>query len=518
MSDWLMRVIKAEAKHLISLAAEDQELRADLRTLAREILAATEETGVQHEPVRGESRSSAAEELREPEANATIDETTEPLRELTLGRPVASRGKPGWEPASGIVSRGGAEKDELGEIERRYRCKAEAAGCALERVLRSREGNDRSEEDPPSDPRIAEWVEKFIDCYYWTKPAEPSGQADLALLDDAGGSFEALAEGLMSARMALERNQSAKAIERVLPLVAEAQSAVRNVLKRLGVTDDPDQLEVFEWVKATAARYRIYLKRFMRADDAAEPVLWADLLSRIEATAGRGQLSRQQAADLEQISEHSKRIEAGENPEQEWQAVIRIVDELVAGGIAPSNREIRNSLLPVIEDLPDRIELPQGFRLVLREIDRYLSRRASAAGSAPSHGTTADLEKAARLLHDRSVVLIGGIRRREAQASLRRALGLSELIWIETKEHQSIDSFEPLIARADVAVVLLAIRWSSHAFGDVRHFCDRHDKPLVRLPGGYSPNQVAAQILAQCSGKLEEAGREPFSGETDRLT
>ena len=24
-----------------------------------------------------------------------------------------------------------------------------------------------------------------------------------------------------------------------------------------------------------------------------------------------------------------------------------------------------------------------------------------------------------------------------------------------------------------------------------RQFCDRHDKPLVRLPGGYSPNQVA---------------------------
>ena len=97
------------------------------------------------------------------------------------------------------------------------------------------------------------------------------------------------------------------------------------------------------------------------------------------------------------------------------------------------------------------------------------------------------------------------------QESLRRALGLSELLWIETKEHQSIDSFEPLIARADVAVVLLAIRWSSHAFGDVRQFCDRHGKALVRLPGGYSPNQVAAQIVGQCSGKLERSGREPFS-------
>ena len=75
-------------------------------------------------------------------------------------------------------------------------------------------------------------------------------------------------------------------------------------------------------------------------------------------------------------------------------------------------------------------------------------------------------------------------------------------MWIETKEHQSITAFEPAIAEPELALVLLAIRWSSHAFGDVKQYCDRHGKPLVRLPGGYSPNQVAVQILAQCSEKL----------------
>jgi hypothetical protein len=62
------------------------------------------------------------------------------------------------------------------------------------------------------------------------------------------------------------------------------------------------------------------------------------------------------------------------------------------------------------------------------------------------------------------------------------------VIWIGTREHQSIRGFEAAIARSEVAVVLLAIRWSSHAFGDVKAFCDRHAKPLVRLPGGYGPN------------------------------
>jgi len=109
----------------------------------------------------------------------------------------------------------------------------------------------------------------------------------------------------------------------------------------------------------------------------------------------------------------------------------------------------------------------------------------------------------ARLLGGKSVVLIGGSRRRGAQESLERAFALEDLVWIETKEHQAVAAFEPLIARRDVALVLLAIRWSSHSFRDVKPDCDRHDKPLVRLPGGYNPNQVAAQILSQCSGQLE---------------
>ena len=106
------------------------------------------------------------------------------------------------------------------------------------------------------------------------------------------------------------------------------------------------------------------------------------------------------------------------------------------------------------------------------------------------------------LLAGKSIVLIGGRRRRDSQEALRKAFGLTSLIWIETREHQSIESFKPIIARPEVVMVLLAIRWSSHGFGEVRHLCDRHGKPLVRLPGGYSPNQVAAQILTQSSEQL----------------
>ena len=95
------------------------------------------------------------------------------------------------------------------------------------------------------------------------------------------------------------------------------------------------------------------------------------------------------------------------------------------------------------------------------------------------------------------------------QEALKTAFGLKELFSIETREHESIDDFEPYVARPEVSLVLLAIRWTRHSYGETKEFCDKYGKPLVRLPGGYDPNQVAFQILEQCGerlGKGEQTG------------
>ncbi len=39
MAGWEMKIIEAEARRLVALAADDHDLRADLRALAQEILA-----------------------------------------------------------------------------------------------------------------------------------------------------------------------------------------------------------------------------------------------------------------------------------------------------------------------------------------------------------------------------------------------------------------------------------------------------------------------------------------------
>jgi hypothetical protein len=387
-------------------------------------------------------------------------------------------------------------------IEQRCWKKAEAARWAAECQRRLREGYHDVVEEIPSDAEVAQWAERMTNDFYWSSASKADEHPDLGLLDDLGGCFEVVASALALARGVAD--SSAK-LEHVLPLVAEAQSALRAAIRRIGASDDVDQGLVFDWLTTTAARHRIFIKRYMRADSPADPTRWADLLSRVEKLADRHDPSSRHSQHellFDRLRLRLDDLSQSGGTQTEWRAVIEAVDQMVSEGMPPSNRSIRDLLLPLINELPDAGDLPPGFRLVLREIDRFLARRSSSAEAPVSRQPTPDMQEVARSLAGKSVVLIGGSRRREAQGALERAFALHQLIWIETKEHQAVATFEPMIARRDVALVLLAIRWSSHSFADVKAICDRHDTPLVRLPGGYNPNQVAAQIIAQSSGQL----------------
>ncbi len=513
MSGWDLEMIIEETQRLVAMSAGDADLRARLRAHAQEILAKTGD----HAPVASSARamipSDSADHADVPEESESSEQAEradsvglrggldgassprEPLKELTLGRRIA----PSPHPPGGVSTPASTDEDDLARIVARCRGKAEAIRWQAESHRRLWEGVESPIEEASIDAEMLEWADKLVACFYWLDDQDASQSADLSMLDDVAGCYEAVAEAMLFLGGVASRRGS---MERVLPLAAESQSMLRRALQRLHGPDDPDQLAVYWRVRETASRSRVFLRKHMRADDLADPSGWPALVARIESLSASGEQSRQQKTRIERMRQHIEGIRDGNATEQDWQAVVDAVEEMVKDGLPPSNREVRDLLLPVVDDLPDRDDLPAGFRLVLREIDRFLATRAPAPKAAAGYVAPAEVKEAARLLEGRSVVLIGGARRREAQAAMRRALGLKELIWIETKEHQSIESFEPVIARPEVALVLLAIRWSSHAFGDVRQYCVRHEKPLVRLPGGYGLHQVASQILAQCSDLL----------------
>ena len=230
MSDWLMKVIKAEAERLIALAAEDDELRADLRALAEAILAATE---------RFDIKADDARRIRHAQAYAA----SEPVHEAAGNRLQADdrarmsrSGSSRWEglrhqreiidPLSAAMFRLKTTHDRSRGDRSPLPRKAEAARWAAERLRRVREGNDFPIENAPMDPEMVEWADGLTDCFYWVKSSEATAQADLSLLDNVGGCFETVAEALALVRAMLEKHPgNQKVLERSLPLVAEAQSA-----------------------------------------------------------------------------------------------------------------------------------------------------------------------------------------------------------------------------------------------------------------------------------------------------
>jgi hypothetical protein len=431
----------------------------------------------------------------------------EALRTLKLGskasepEPVSFTASTGW-------SRSAVEPEDLPDIEARCRLKAEAARWAAERLRRMDARVDYHAEIGPIDRDIIARAKALPDCFLWTNHSSFRAPNDLLLCDQLGGGYETLGEAAGLLQEAIAHGAKGQHYEKALQLAAEAQSALRAAILAMEGPNDDDQLRVYNFLRATASREQIFIERYMRADDAADPTTWEERKGRILAARGavetvRSAIKNQQKR-LGRLKYHLEQLKKGSRtPDYDWQKVAETIDELLADGMQPSSVEIRELLLPMADDIPEMDPMPQGLQRVLLEMDQYLAlRNQQSQERFNPRDVTDEVRRVGELLKGWAVVLIGGVPRPKSKKLIEDAFGLRELVWLETREHQSIEPFEAEIARPDVMLVILAIRWSSHSFGDVKAFCDRHGKPLVRLPAGYSPNQIAKHILDQCSERL----------------
>ena len=288
-------------------------------------------------------------------------------------------------------------------------------------------------------------------------------------------------------------------LEKVIDLTAEAQSALRVAVEMVDAKPDSDQNKIFHWLRQTSSEQQISIPRFMRLDDPAEPTQWNDLQERIgqldSAIEEIRQRDKQRVKTLKKAQYHAQVIGDGRGTEADWKKVIDSVNTLVtAEGMPPSSTELRSMLVPIVNDIPEAGEVPEGFQRVLGEVNRFLATQMPPAQQVVRE-TSAEVQRVAELYKGKTMVLIGGDRRPHAYQALKSAFCLKELIWVATREHESTNVFVPYISRSDINVVLLAIRWSSHSYGEVKALCDRFGKEFYRLPAGYNPNRVAHQIL-----------------------
>lgn len=506
-----------------ALAAADPDVRARIGDLGRALVAlAGEAAGPAPPPPAPAPPQEAAPPPTPPAVADGVVPPAPPKAEPAIPlADLAARLKIGSEPAH-LPSPPEPARDlepitdaSLPDIAARCRVKAEGARWAAERQRRLKAGASFHADIEPLDRALFDRAKAIPYCFLWMNHRNAPVPADLGWLDDLAGCFEAAADAADLLADLAAQNPSRDELERALTLAAEAQSALRAAARRTGWPNpDADQVKLFVWVRETAADQQIYLPRFMREDRPADPAGWADLRTRIHQ-GGEGlravkDRERQRRKLFKKIQYHRKRIDEtpGADHAADWETIARTAAELVDGGVPPSNVELRDLVLPIRDGLPADLPLPRGFELVLREIDRFRDIRAAEPPEEDDRPEEPipEVRQAAELLRGRAVVLIGGEPRPAASEALTDALGLSELIWLAGKE-KSYLAFEPHVARPDVAVVLLAIRWSSHGFSEVREFCDKYDKPLVHLPGGYGPNQVAYRVMEQVAGRLAAAAR-----------
>lgn len=418
------------------------------------------------------------------------------------------------------------DEQDLPQIAERCRMKAEGTRWAAKRKHLLDSGADFDDEVKPGDNDVIGRAKQIPNCYLWmNRPPGPSEET-LDHYETAAECFDTLADAVgMTVRMLAQDDVDRDTFAHGLTLTAESQSALRAAVDRITGPNDHDQQMVYNWLRNTAETQGVFIKRYMRAADPADPDGWEDLRNRVrkfEAELDRSaQREKLRTKRFGTLRYHAGQIESDSEVDHEydWHKVVETINELVDDGVQPSNVEIRDLLIPIVDDLPDLSEfpdlsdVPQNFQLVLREVDRYLSEDGESQQTRSNHRPpTPEVQHARELLGNKAVVLIGGDCRPQSKQALEEAFGLKELVWVATREHQPLSTFESHVARDDVAVVLLAIRWTSHSHGDVQQFCNQYDKLLVRLPAGYSPNQAAAQIMSQCGDRLAADQRASGAG------
>jgi hypothetical protein len=394
---------------------------------------------------------------------------------------------------------------DLAVITRRCRLKAEAS-----RLMAAR----RRGEVPDATPEdLIRRACALPDCDLWM--LHPGDYVDAAKAwEDLGGAFAVGAEAadLLAVLAELPEGLAGRHRETVLYAVAEAQALVWAAVLDVHRRVDTDQVHLFVHVRELARQFQIYINRYLKKEDRVSADAWPSLLRRLaELREGLAEArGKARARDKGLTNLKYKLRKMAESPQSaaaEWPRALELLDEVVAAGVPPSNAEVRDLLLPVLDTLPEDQEPGPNAERVFRAVNEYLATRPAPAAGPDEEAPSPEVRAVAEMLRGREVVLIGGVERPASRRAIERAFGLSELNWISTRPHESVTVFEPAVARPEVAVVILAIRWASHSYGDVKGYCEKYGKPMVYLTAGYNPNQIAHQILSQVGDRLHALTR-----------
>ncbi len=447
----------------------------------------------------------------------------------------------------------GPDTIDLNLISERARLKAEGVRWAWTRERRIHAGADFRREIQPNDQSLVHRAKALANCYMWMNDPFGPRLTDQHQMETLAGCFETLAESVALVKEVMpDRHKQPDLVKQALTYMAQSQSALRMVVRQIYDRDDQDQMESYQWLRRITQVERIYLSRYMRLDDPADPSDWVmihDSVSRIEmqldvsrrVSAAIKSLVRKLAYETSQVAHLPADL-----AKPKWDTVFEIVGELVAVGMSPSHPDMINPLLHIAESIPSDVEIPDVCRKVWDYIEAAIEDRDANADTedgvkpplvrsrptlapaaplpvapapvpairsvaqslrtkVPVAVETPELDSSALIqerLRGRSIVLVSGEAREPARRALQSTLGLKDLIWFTLHGPEDVPALKADIMNPDVALVMVAPKAAERARDDLARVCESSGKPMVRLSIGYAPSAVLSAIVNQAGERL----------------
>lgn len=411
-----------------------------------------------------------------------------------------------------------ARSIDLGLIATRCRLKAIACRHQIVRQNQERESPEELASRQVMNEQIAH-AKTMPDCFLWMYFRKGSGNTD-EQLEQIARCYEAMASAaeLSSAMSPIEEWSDPDEVHEALQLLSTTCSALRVVLEVSWLTQpDIDQDQTHLWLRLVTAEHRFHVRRHMQLGDPADPdtdapaardramAMLTDILERKGRTEQAERLFKKALYHAQKIADVSSSPFVQDPPTHDCvklNETVRAIADLRPDGLAAFARQIVRLAPPSVFPA----EHP-AHDLLIEAAAKLESATRQSADNTPEEPRTRnwsqDVHRVRELLRGGQIVMVGGEPRREAIDRMIDAFELESVSWPELSEHGTAEPMRAPIFSPNTKLVAVLIKLTGHEHAErAREFARLAEKPLVHMPAGYNPEQIASEVLNQASGQL----------------
>lgn len=504
MSDELLAALRPVLDHFSSYLQDKPGLRQQLSSIARTLADWVESSPVVPLPAVAEIKDAppAPESLRPETAPVILPSSVKPFLVPTI--PNYSEQGREFIPLP------------LATVATRCRIKAAAAGLVAKRSIGPASADAATEE-----ANLRKQADAIPDCGLWMFDSSGGSRAK-AIWDDLAGGFAVCAAAADLLRSWTAAGSDLASGQEVLTLAAEAQSMLLYAVADVGwVSRDHEQVQLFVHIRELGKQLQIYVPRFLRREDPADPAKWPELLLRLKAAVTRIGLPGQPAASGDPTKVRQKALgnlkfklkKLADEPSgiaDEWPRLVELLDQAVSAGVPPNSPELCDGMLPIYEQLPENLPVSAAAERVFRHVESTRkvppeSEETTDTVSRILPGHTADG------LRGKELIVIGVVKRPQQLAALRHVFALTEAKWVNATEPTELTAATALVNRAEIVAVIVTTRWTNHDFDDLRQACARLGKAFITARPDEPIHDLVQQIVTRTRVQMETAASDGFS-------